>query len=593
MLSGIDLGILLAYLLAVMGIGLYAQRRASGSIENYFLAGRNIPWFILGLSGMATFLDMSGTMMQTSFFYFLGVKGYWICYRGAVVLVLAFFMIFMGKWLVRSRCMTIAEFMGFRFGDDAQGRVARLLSAASAIIIAVTLISWFFVGAGKFFHQYIPVMSPNAIATIIFVIVGAYTVTSGFFGVIFTDIFQSFLILGVIAFVTIKAMTLGSPEYYEQFATPEWRELIPTSWHTTMPAGYESLEALSLLILFWLISNVMQGFANPFDAMTAQKFFAAKDERESSLVAMQWILLLSLRFLLMMAIAVMAISIADQIVEPEMALPAVIDYFLPIGIKGVFIAALMAAFMSTVEALVNSSAAYFVKDIYQKFIHPTASDKELMRTSYLTTAAIFVAGGIIGLFGESLNSIWSWFIMGFFTGIMPPSIMKWVWWRFNGMGYACGMIAGIAGAGLQQLVLTDPAEYQVFLFVIACSLVGTFVGVFLGKPTDREVLKDFYERIGPFGAWGPIEKEFSTAHVALVKAENRRDLLLLIPASTFQLVLFWMMVAIVVKRWDSVLVSLAVLAVCGAILHRYWYKNLDNTKVEERTQELAAQVTAS
>ncbi|MFQ6114704.1 MAG: sodium:solute symporter, partial [bacterium] len=94
MLVGIDLVIVIIYFLIVLGVGTYVSKRATGSIDNYFLGGRAIPWFILGISGMATYIDMSGTMVQVSFFYMLGVKGYWVAYRGAVALFLAFLMIF-------------------------------------------------------------------------------------------------------------------------------------------------------------------------------------------------------------------------------------------------------------------------------------------------------------------------------------------------------------------------------------------------------------------------------------------------------------------------------------------------------------------
>jgi hypothetical protein len=209
MLSGLDLGILAVYLVLVMVLGLWARRRASGSIEDYFLGGRHIPWYILGLSGMAAFLDMSGTMLQTSFFYMLGAKGYWIAWRGAVALMLAFFMIFMAKWLARSRVMTIAELIALRFGADRQGQLARFLAAASALIISITMIAYFFIGAGKFFHQYFPMLSPNAIAICIFVIVMIYTTTSGFWGVVITDIFQGILMVVVTAFITWQAMSRG------------------------------------------------------------------------------------------------------------------------------------------------------------------------------------------------------------------------------------------------------------------------------------------------------------------------------------------------------------------------------------------------
>ena len=138
MLEGLDYGVIICYFLITIGVGLYLSKKASGSIDEYFRGGRNIPWFILGISGMATFLDMSGTMLHVSYFYMLGVKGYWVCYRGAIGLALAFLMIFIGKWMNRSKVMTNAELMEFRFGSGRQGHLARVLCALSILILGTS-----------------------------------------------------------------------------------------------------------------------------------------------------------------------------------------------------------------------------------------------------------------------------------------------------------------------------------------------------------------------------------------------------------------------------------------------------------------------
>ena len=129
MLTGIDYGIIIFYFLLVAFVGLYVSKKASGSIDEYFLGGRRIPWFLLGISGLATYIDMAGSMVDSSFFYMLGVKGYLVTWRGSLCLPLSFLMIFMAKWLNRSKVMTNAEWMEFRFGRDGQGNIARLLSA--------------------------------------------------------------------------------------------------------------------------------------------------------------------------------------------------------------------------------------------------------------------------------------------------------------------------------------------------------------------------------------------------------------------------------------------------------------------------------
>lgn len=580
MLERIDLIIVVAYFVMVTSIGLYVSKRASGSIEEYFLGGRHFPWWILGLVGMATFFDMSGTMYQVSYFFMLGVKGYWVCYQGAIALLLAFLMVFMGKWLTRSGCMTNAELMGLRFGTDVQGQMARLFSAISILIIVVAFVGYFFVGAAKSLPIFLPAdnISPKMLALIFMSIVGAYTIAAGFHGVVYTDIFQAILIFIIIIFIAGKAMLVGTPEYFAEHASGEWLKLWPESWSIDMPEGYEHMQMIGVLIIFWIIANVFQGFGMPFDAWTSQKYYAAKDERESSLIAAQWIVLFGLRFLLMMGMGVLAIGIADKISEPEQALPAVIMHLVPVGIKGMLVAALIAAAMSTVDGFVNSSAAYFVNDIYKQHISPKASTKHLVWVSYFTTAGIMAVGIAIGWNVETIDSIWGWIVMGLLTGTLVPNIIKWFWWRFNGMGFAFGMGSGMVAAIAHKMFFEQSAPYVTFSIVMAISTTGTIIGVFLGKPTDMDTLVEFYKKIKPFGFWGPVRRRCEEHFVADVKKETRRDMLLLGPACIWQVTLFWMMTALVAKKWYSFVGSFVVVSLLSAILYKYWYKNLKSSK---------------
>jgi SSS family solute:Na+ symporter len=589
MISGIDTAIVVSFFLAVAVVGLLVSKRASGSLEDFFLAGRKIPWFILGIAGMASFIDMSGTMLQTSFFYMIGVKGYWVAYRGAVALVLAFSMIFIAKWLRRSGVMTNAAFLQMRFGAEAQGKSARLLSVISIIAMIVPGIAFAFIGMKKFIALFVPpdlfmsnsqyFTSADIIALIIFGIVTLYTAMAGFYGVVFTDLVQSILIVGVMVYVIFKSIVTGTPEYFAKYASPDWLNMTP-QWNMDMPAGYESMKCFGLLLFSWVVMNIMQGFAHPIDAASSQKFFSAKDERESCLVPLQWIIMFSLRFALMMGIAVLAIQFKDQISDPEQALPFLISKYFPTGLKGIFIAALIAASTSVLCGMVNGAAAYFVCDIYQAYIKPAASRKNLVRVSSITTVALVALGCLIGWLAPKINDIWVFIMMGLMSGLMVPNILKWFWWRFNGMGFVVGSITGMVSplickaleaAGLISLGAT---ETTIFWVSIAASLLGTIIGTYLGKPTDNQTLLVFYKQIRPFGFWGPIRAQCEPPLVTMANVENRRDLWLLIPACLFQLIIFWLMTAVVVRKWVSFNISLTLLVIISIILYKYWYKNL-------------------
>ncbi len=586
MLSGIDVVIIVVYLLSITFIGLLFSKKAAGSIDEYFLGGRSIPWFLLGISGMATFIDIGGTAYQCAWFFLLGAKGFWFCIEGAVALLLAFQMIYVGKWLNRSKAMTNAEWMVLRFGRGRQGELARVFSVISALVICVGMMTFFFEGAGKVLPRFLPFLegNENLAALAFFCLVGLYTVASGFYGVIYTDLMQAFLIMFLILFIAVKAMAIGTPDYFAAHAPDGWLQLFPADghWSFEIPERYaeiasyvEKAKFLGILVIFWLINNVFMGMATPFDAWTAQRYYAARNEREGSLVACEWISLWSLRFLLMAGIGILALGVSDQIVHPEKALSVVITELLPDGVRGLLLAALLAAGMSTIDSTVNSSAAYFVKDIYQEFIRPTASKRHLVKISYAITVILFGLGIIIGWFVKDISSVWGWIIMGLFTGTLPPNILKWFWWRTNGMGFALGMGFGVFAALLTKVpFLGELNTYQTYIFVFGISTVGSILGICIGKPTDMDTLVNFYELTRPFGFWGKVRKHCSDSVIVESRKEHHRDILLIGPACLWQLSLFLMMTSLVLKQWKYFSSCLVIAGGLSLVLYKFWYKNL-------------------
>src|SRR5208283_5695416 len=136
-LARVDYAIIIGYLALSLVMGVLMTRRASSSIENYFLGGRSIPWYLLGVAGMANWFDLTGTMLITSFLYMLGPRGLFIEFRGGAVLILAFMLVYTGKWHRRSGCMTGAEWTVYRFGENKTSEFVRLLGAAMTILTAV------------------------------------------------------------------------------------------------------------------------------------------------------------------------------------------------------------------------------------------------------------------------------------------------------------------------------------------------------------------------------------------------------------------------------------------------------------------------
>ena len=149
-LNTLDYGIIVIYFAFLIGLGLYLKKKASASIEDYFLGGRNLPWWALGISGMAAWLDITGTMIITSFIFMLGPRGLFIEFRGGAVLVAAVLMLWAGKWHRRSQCITGAEWMIYRFGEGFGGQFARIVSAIAAMVGTIGMLAYMVKGVGLF-----------------------------------------------------------------------------------------------------------------------------------------------------------------------------------------------------------------------------------------------------------------------------------------------------------------------------------------------------------------------------------------------------------------------------------------------------------
>jgi len=602
-MTGIDYSIVFVYLGVMIFIGFSMQKRAKAGIDSYFLGDRSMPWWALGSSGMSSNLDISGTMIIVAFVYAIGAKGLYIEIRGGVTLIMAFLMIFMGKWNRRSGVMTLAEWMKFRFGTDKEGKTARLITAIISIILTIAMITYFAIGGGKFLGNFLGI--PNFLglpsqfwaAAILITLSMIYTVAAGLYGVIWTDVFQGILIFLAIAYIVVKALGIDLPEEFAvsmpmknggfaSFPTTwsEWTNIIP-KWKLNIDPNstYSMYNLFGIAIMFYLFKTTIEGSGGTGNYMI-QRYYAAKTDKEAGLLSLLWIFLLSFRWPFIAALAVIGISLGTQITDPEMVLPVVVG-ILPIGIKGFLIAGLMAAAMSTFDSTVNAGAAYWVKDIYQQHINKNANHKQLMRQSYWSSIIIVVIGLILTLFIRNINEIWGWITMSIGAGLIIPQLIRWYWWRLNGYGYAIGMTAGAISAIIWKL--TVPAtveEYYAFMFAAGISLIATIIGTKFTKPTDDKVLQNFYNVTRPFGFWKKFKNKLPEKSRNAIDKENRRDIIATFMAVPWQIILFLFMMNLVFKVWNQLLVLGILLVALSIGLYFKWFRYL-STEVKIETDK--------
>ena len=570
----VDIVIVAVYLSCLILLGILLRRKATQGIEAYFLGGRRIPWWVLGISGTASFLDMTGTMVVASFFYMVGVKGFLVELRGGVALILAFLMVFMGKWHSRAKVMTSAEWMTFRFGPDRQGQAARHLSTLGNVVITVAMIAYFFVGTGKFLSLFLP-FSPQVCSLIMIAVCLFYTTVSGLYGVVYTDLLQSLLIAFGTLFVSIKAFLAIDADALRTLAPAGWTDILP-AWHLEMPSGYEMYNLFGLSVMFFFLKVVGQGMGGE-QGMVSQRYFASASDRDSGRLTALWTLCMTFRWPFIMAVAVFGLYLGDKVREPEMVLPTVLAALIPAGVKGLIISALVAAAMSTFDSTLNAGASYLVRDVYQNLIRPEASEKNLIHASYASSVFLVVLGVGVGLVTPSINAIWGWITMSLGAGLFLPLLFRWYWWRFNGYGFALGTAVGIAAAVVQKLALPHLPEWAAFLGVSAVSLTGILAATWAFPPTDPECLQKFYSLTRPRGLWSPVARSLPPEEVRSVRRENRRDLIALGFAVPWQISLFLVPVHAVIHEWVRVGIFSLVLGGSSLGLYHFWYRHLDGS----------------
>jgi Na+/proline symporter len=590
----IDYTIIVVYLAALIGIGVYLQHWASEGIDSFFLGDNDIPWWALGASGMASNLDVSGTMIIAALIYAMGVQGFYIEIRGGVVLLLAFFMIFMGKWNRRASVMTLAEWMEYRFGSGVQGQAARVLAAFANLAFAIATVTYFAQGSGIFLGEILGINADLA-AILMILLASIYTIASGLYGVVYTDVFQGFLIFGAVLSVIFIAMTgyglpsdftvsvpMGDGTFQQMEMTRQaWTDVVP-NWTQDIPGEYGQYDLFGLAILFYLLRSCIDGMSGT-GGYIIQRFYAAKDEREAGLLSMFWIVLMSLRWPFVVCIAIMGINygLSNQVIaNPEEVLPVVLLEMIPVGLKGLLVAGLIAAAMSTFDSVVNAGAAYWTRDIYQRFLNPDADEELLVWHSRLSSAAVVVIGMLSTYAFSTLNDVWGWLTMGLGAGLLIPQVIRWYWWRFNGYGYAGGVAVGMTLAIAQRIVMPGLGETWQFVFIGSATLVASIVIALLTEPTDEDVLTTFYEETKPFGLWGTVRQRIDALDLEAIRAENRRDILAICVAVPWQLTLFLTTMMAVTREWATVAVLTALLVVLTVALYFLWYRHLSVAEAE-------------
>ena len=280
--------------------------------------------------------------------------------------------------------------------------------------------------------------------------------------------------------------------------------------------------------MMMLFKGMLQSMAGPAPNYDMQRVLSARTPREAAWMSgFVSIVLLIPRYMLVTGLTVLALAyFSDELramgpdIDFELILPFAMREFVPVGLLGLLIAALLAAFMSTYAATVNAAPAYVVHDIYKRYLRPDADEAVYVRMSYITSIVVVVLGTMVGLITRQLNDVVQWIVAALYGGYTAANLLKWYWWRFNSYGYFWGMAVGIAAAGVVPWLLPDTPPSTASRWILAVSLIACIVGSLCTPPDDLAVLKQFYYQVRPWGWWGPIHRRVVAEHPDCVANRN-------------------------------------------------------------------------
>lgn len=588
-LHPIDSAILILYLIGVVVAGILLSRQATKGIDSYFLGGRNIPWFALGISNASGMFDATGTMAMVAWMFVYGVKSLWLPWLWPTFNQI-FMMVFLAAWLRRSGAVTGADWLRTRFGSGRGFELAHLSVVTFALVAVIAFIAYAFVGIGKFAQLVLPWdYSPNTYAMVLLSITTLYVAVGGMKSVVLTDVMQ-FVLLTIASFAVAWIAIVNTTAEQIAAATPVgWKELsfgwrLDYDWSGKID-GLNEVIANDIYVLFTpfvmmaFFNGLLKSIAGPLPGYDMQRVLATRNARDASLMsAIVSPVLFVPRYLLIAGITVLAlVYYSEQLqlqgaqADFEKILPFVISNFIPVGVVGLLLAGLFAAFMSTFDSNLNAGAAYLVNDVYRRYIRPDATTRELTMASYTSCFLLVTAGLAIGLQATSINDSLQWIAGGLFGGYAVPNLLKWVWWRLNAAGYVAGMMIGVALA----LLLSSNNLFVLMPVLLLASTVGSVVVSLITKPDDTQVLSNFYRKVRPWGFWKPIRDQVIKESPEFEPNRDFAiDMLNCAIGIVWQMALCAMPVYFVLRQWPSVAAAAIVVVLTSLLLKRLWYDRL-------------------
>ncbi len=558
----LDFVIVILFFLVIFSVAIYYSKRAGKDTNNFFLSGRNMPWYIAGTAMVATTFAADTPLAVTELIAKNGIAGNWLWWNMAIGGMLTVF--FFAKLWRRAGIMTDVELVEFRYS----GKAASLLRGFRAIYLGLFMnaivMGWVHKAMEKIFRITIPGINPFMLVIIAAVIVAIYASASGLLGTARTDSLQFiFAITGciILAIIILQLPQIGGTIALKEKLSPQVLSFVPKIGNVSVGGISGGVLALSTGAFFAFIglqwwSSWYPGSDPGGGGYIAQRMMSAKDEKHS-IFATLWFTIAhyTIRPWPWIIVALAALVILpraqnvdelkkenpalykkvvvvyqqrdngsfdisaqdkqfkdfyekyENTVDPGSMYPKLMMRYLPNGLLGLLIAVFLAAYMSTIASQLNWGTSYLINDFYKRFIKKDASEKHYVLVSRIGIILMIIFSLVITkLFLTTISGAWE-FIINASAGMGLVLILRWFWWRINAWSEISAMIAPLIiypiarwGFGMQSPITLYP-------IVLGTTIVWLLV-TYITKPTDKQTLYSFYKKVHPGGiGWKKIYRE--------------------------------------------------------------------------------------
>ncbi len=530
-LTTLDWLLVASYFVLSLSIALYFYRRAGKNTTEFFLSGRNMPWWIIGTSMVATTFAADTPLAVTEMVAENGIAGNWLWWNFVMGGMLTVF--FFARLWRRSGVLTDVEFIELRYSGPEAAWLRGIKAVYFGLLMNCIILGWVSLAMESIFKVLFPGMTlfgqesfsfigitisaPLALVGFLIIFVAFYSLISGLWGVAVTDIFQFVIALGgtiVLAIFAVNIPEIGGLSGLQEKLPAETFNFLPTVGQTAEGFAVLTLSAGAFAAYFgvqWW-SSWYPGSEPGGGGYVAQRIMSAKDEKHS-LFATLWfnIAHYCLRPWPWIIVALVSLVLYPDLTDSREGFVLVMRDVLPPGLLGLLFAAFLAAFTSTFAAHLNWGTSYLVNDFWRRFIKPDGNERYYVAVSRLVTALLAITAFIVTTQLDTIKQAWG-LVLTASGGLGLVLILRWYWWRINAWSELAASLTPIflvilVLLGVQVPGITDPFPLNLF-YVVAITTVVWLAVTFLTKPTESRKLRAFYRRVRPGGpGWKPLKAE--------------------------------------------------------------------------------------